>query len=166
MQPGPGDERCEDSLVDDRRRLGPAHGQRILPRPEKQVVGKEQDDEVQQQSGHHLVDAELQLQDHRQQKQQAAGQRPRQKEQWDHQKGGQRNEAGAEVGGGQGPGIELALAADVPELGAEGHRGCETGEDQRSRPGEGFTQCEDRAEGTVQERAIGGENRSAGPENQ
>ena len=118
--------------------LRPAQRHRVLHRPFEQHADEQQHDEVEQQRGHDLVDAEPQL---------AASAGPSMQ-----QRAGQRRRRPASAGtaaaaavrprrepdgdGGERARIELALGADVPEPRPERDRRREPGQDQRRGAGQ------------------------------
>ena len=132
MQPGAGHQLGQHDVALDRHRLRPAEGQRALHRAFNHHRHEQQDDEVQEQRGDHLVDAEAQTQQHRTEQQQRTDDHARGHDDGDRQN---RRQSGdgvvAEPGGGQRAGVELALGADVPQPGAEGDGRRKTDQHQR-----------------------------------
>ena len=68
-----GDDARQLRLGDDLRRLRPAEPGRVLQHAFEQHGDEEQHDEVEEQRGHHLVDAEAGLEERRAEQQQRAG---------------------------------------------------------------------------------------------
>ena len=128
------------------RRLRPAQPHRVLERPVQQQADEQHDDEVEQQRRHHLVDAEAVLQQRR--AQQASARRrcaPASSRIGISSGAGSGNKPVPSTTVDDGADIELALAADVPQLGAEGDGGGKAGEDQRRRARQRLEQGELRA---------------------
>ena len=166
MQPFALDDARQLRLGDDFLRLRPAKAHRILEHAFQQHRDEQQHDEVEQQRGHHLVDAEAGLEDRRAKQQQSAGKHRRQHDDGDEDHRGQRQRAGAEYDCNDATDIKLRLSADVPQLGAEGDRDGKTGEDQRSGAGQRLKQGELRAGGTLGDEVKDRQRRSAGGKHQ
>ncbi len=115
MDAGAGDQARQGGVGQDRCRLRPAQAHRILHRPFQQHADDQQGDEVEQQRGHHLVDAEPELEQGRPQHEQRAGGGAGGEDQRDQNEGRQVDRARAQGHGGDRTHIELALGADVPQ---------------------------------------------------
>ena len=145
VQPLALDDARQLRLGDDLWRLRPAEAHRVLQRPFEQHRDEEQHDEVEEQRGDDLVDAEAGLQHGRAKQKKRTRGHGGDHDDRNEQEGGQRQSAGAEHDGHHAADIELRLGADVPELCAEGDGDGEAGEDQRRCAGQRFEQRELRA---------------------
>ena len=146
-----------------RRRLRPAHAHRVLERALQHHLDEQQHDEVEEQRRDHLVDAEADLEERGHQQQHRTGGGTAHEHGRQGERCRQGDDAAAQDDGGQRPGIELALAADVPELGPEGDGGGKAGEDQGRGAGQGLGQREDGADRALHEPGVGREHGRTGP---
>ena len=117
-------------LVDHARGFGPAHAHRVLQRPFEQHRYEEQENEVDEQCRDHLVDAEANLEQSRDQQHESAGQHCGDRHERQQQRAGPVQQARAHHRDDQRARIKLRLGADVPQPRTKGDGDGKAGEDQ------------------------------------
>ena len=162
MQPHALEQRRQRAFGQDRRGLRPAAAHRVLQRAFEHHLHEQQHDEVQQQRGDDLVDAEPRAQQRRDEHQHGARERAGRHDQRNEQTGRRLDRACADRDGRERAGIELALGADIVELGAECDRGGQAGEDQRRRARQRLGEGEQRTRRAVRHQAERADQRRPG----